>query len=326
MKNYVFAGITTVLSACYLNAQNDLVVFNEGNERFYLYVNGIKQNANPESNVRVSNIKQPWVKVKVVFEDNKKIPDITANAQFVWEAEEKKGWEFVYQIVNKTGKYKLKPYSAAPINNDDKHEGQTVVNYSTTDAQPNVSSQPVSTPVQNSQTVTTTTVVTTNVPNTNTANGSANININISPTGAGIQIHDATMNNSSAGYTTTAVSTTVISSSSNSASQPQVTPQPQPVAIKCAVSDNEFQGIKKNISSKSFEDSKLTLAKQICDAKCLKSSQVRDIMKLFSFEETRLNFAKYAYNKVADKDNYYLVNEAFQFESSIEELNESIGK
>jgi hypothetical protein len=47
-------------------------------------------------------------------------------------------------------------------------------------------------------------------------------------------------------------------------------------------------------------------------------------MKLFSFEATKLEFAKYAYNKVSDKENYYLVNDAFQFESSIEELNENI--
>ncbi len=68
------------------------------------------------------------------------------------------------------------------------------------------------------------------------------------------------------------------------------------------------------------------MAKQICDSKCLKSRQVRDIMKLFSFEQTRLDFAKYAYKNVMDKENYYQVNDAFQFENSIEELNESIGK
>ncbi|MCX7728498.1 MAG: DUF4476 domain-containing protein [Bacteroidia bacterium] len=49
-------------------------------------------------------------------------------------------------------------------------------------------------------------------------------------------------------------------------------------------------------------------------------------MKLFSFEETRLEFAKYAYSKVIDKENYYQVNDAFQFENSIEELNNSIGQ
>ncbi|GIV29047.1 MAG: hypothetical protein KatS3mg028_0113 [Bacteroidia bacterium] len=143
--------------------------------------------------------------------------------------------------------------------------------------------------------------------------------------GANIQIHDGISTSTNAGYTTSVVSTTVTSSSAAPAASSTIHPS-QPVAIKCSVSPKEFETIKKNISSKAFEDSKLTLAKQISDAKCLKSEQIRDIMKLFSFEETRLEFAKYAYKRVADKDNYYLVNDAFQFENSIEELNESIGK
>lgn len=312
-----------------LFSQNDIVVFNDGNEKFYLYINGVKQNADPETNVRVSNIKQPWVKIKVVFVDNKRIPDLMANAQFMWEGEEKKSWEFVYQIVNKTGKYKIKPYSAAPITNN-YPESQTTVNYSSSEVQPATSS---STPAQSSQTVSSTTVVTTSVPANANSDGTANINISISPVGAGIHIQDGiSSTNSNAGYTTSVVSTTVLSSSSSASGVSSPSPvssqqQPsQPSISKCVASEKEFEGIKKNISSKSFEDSKLTIAKQISDSKCLKSIQVRDIMKLFSFEETRLEFAKYAYNKVIDKESYYQVNDAFQFENSIEELNESIGK
>jgi hypothetical protein len=45
-------------------------------------------------------------------------------------------------------------------------------------------------------------------------------------------------------------------------------------------------------------------------------------MLLFDFESTRLTFAKFAYKYTFDKGNYYKVNDAFQFESSIEELNQ----
>jgi len=315
-------------------AQNDLVVFSNNGEKFYVYVNGVKQNSIPETNVRVTNIKQPWVKLKVVFEDNKKIPDLSTNVQFIWEAEEKKGWEFVYQIVNKAGKYKLKPYSAAEINRTNESD-QTIVNYLSEEpsAPINVSTTP-NTPMQ-TQTITTTTIVTTNNSNnnsTNPQNTGINVQLNVSPTSAGIQIHDGTItqpNSTNTGYTTSVVSTTIISTTSNSPQSTTTTtinPTPPTSSIKCNVSDKEFETIKKSISSKSFEDSKLTLAKQISGSKCLSSSQVRDIMKLFSFEQTKLEFAKYAYKKVIDKDNYYLVNDAFQFESSIDELNEYIGK
>ncbi|MCX7728497.1 MAG: DUF4476 domain-containing protein [Bacteroidia bacterium] len=254
-----------------LLAQNDLVVFSNDGSKFYLYVNGTKQNATPESNVRVSNIKQPWVKLKVVFEDNKKIPDLTTNVQFMWEAEEKKGWEFVYEIINRTGKYKIKPYSAAPITNE-KSDGQMVVNYVSEDVPSNVSSTQAQTPAQVSQTVSTTTLVTSGVSANNP--NSANVNISISPMGANVQIQEGSVSTSTySGYTTTVVSTTVSSSvgSNSSTSSQQST-----TSIRCAVSDKEFESIKKDISSKSFENSKLTLAKQVCSSKCLKSAQVRD--------------------------------------------------
>jgi len=47
-------------------------------------------------------------------------------------------------------------------------------------------------------------------------------------------------------------------------------------------------------------------------------------MLLFSFEATRLDFAKFAYKYTYDISNYYKLNDAFTFESSIEELNNFI--
>ena len=38
-------------------------------------------------------------------------------------------------------------------------------------------------------------------------------------------------------------------------------------------------------------------------------------------ESTKLEFAKYAYKRTYDIENYYKVNDAFTFESSIEELD-----
>ncbi len=91
------------------------------------------------------------------------------------------------------------------------------------------------------------------------------------------------------------------------------------------MSQNDFQRLKTTIDSKSFEDSKLTISKQVLNNNCLLTSQVKDIMLLFSFEATRLDFAKYAYGYTYDLGNYYLVNDAFTFESSIDDLNNYIG-
>jgi hypothetical protein len=47
-------------------------------------------------------------------------------------------------------------------------------------------------------------------------------------------------------------------------------------------------------------------------------------MLLFSFESTRLDFAKFAYAYTLDLRNYYKLNDAFTFESSIDDLDKYI--
>jgi len=85
-----------------------------------------------------------------------------------------------------------------------------------------------------------------------------------------------------------------------------------------------FDAAEITISKASFDNSKLTIAKQIASSNCLLASQIRDIMRIFAFESTRLEFAKFAYAFCYDKGNYFLVNNAFTFSSSIDELNKLI--
>ncbi len=89
-----------------------------------------------------------------------------------------------------------------------------------------------------------------------------------------------------------------------------------------AMSATEFAEAMESIKSKSFEDTKLTTAKQICKSSCMTADQIRDINKSFGFEDSRLEFAKYAYDYVYDASKYYKVNDSFQFEMTIEELDE----
>jgi hypothetical protein len=48
------------------------------------------------------------------------------------------------------------------------------------------------------------------------------------------------------------------------------------------------------------------------------------MMHCFDFEATRLDFAKFAYGRTFDIGNYYMVNDAFTFETSIDDLNRYI--
>lgn len=99
-----------------------------------------------------------------------------------------------------------------------------------------------------------------------------------------------------------------------------------PIGCPYPISEADFESAKKTIADKSFDDSKLEIAKQVTRSNCLLAAEVKAIMELFNFESSRLDFAKYAYKYTYDQGNYFKVNEAFSFDSSIHELNEYIGK
>ena len=95
-----------------------------------------------------------------------------------------------------------------------------------------------------------------------------------------------------------------------------------PIGCGWPMSPTEYADAKTSIESKSFEETKMTTAKQVGRDRCFTAEQVKGIMNTFSFEDTKLEFAKYAYERTYDIGNYYKLNDAFSFESSIEELNE----
>jgi hypothetical protein len=86
------------------------------------------------------------------------------------------------------------------------------------------------------------------------------------------------------------------------------------------MSDRMFLSAKESIRKEGFDRDKLTLAKQIIGNNMLYSSQVKDMMQLFSFDDYRLDFAKYAYARTIDRNNYFIVNDGFSFRKSKEEL------
>ncbi|MBK5285419.1 MAG: DUF4476 domain-containing protein, partial [Bacteroidia bacterium] len=140
------------------------------------------------------------------------------------------------------------------------------------------------------------------------------------------------MSSGSTQSTTTHTTTTTHNSGYNA--PPSPTPAPHsylpgyngPIGCPVPMSNPDFADLKKTVSSKSFEESKLTISKQVLNDNCLLTSQVKDIMLLFTFEQSRLDFAKFAYSHTYDLGNYFKINDAFTFESSVDELNNYIGE
>jgi hypothetical protein len=309
-------GFTSVFS----QLKTNLVFFTEQGEHFSVVLNGILQNAKPETNVKVTDLIAPSYKVKILFDDSK-IGDIDKNLIF------NQGTETTLVIKkNKKGNYVIRYMNEVPIAQAlPPSQGQSVIVYTTVPPPPSSS-------VTYSQTTTTVNAGNNNLP-PSSGNVSAGVNINDPDLGVNLNINvgGSNTNTISSATTTTTTTTTTTGGTQIVPVQPPQSPNVYvlsgytgPIGCPYPMSPQEFESVRQSIYSKSFDDTKLKIAKQVISSNCLLSSQVKKIMLLFDFEDTRLNLAKYAYGYTYDIGNYYQLNDAFTFESTIDELNDYI--
>jgi hypothetical protein len=66
----VLVLLSVILLGIQIQAQKtNLVFFTEQGERFYLVLNGIQQNTEPQSNMMITDLPAPFYKLKIIFED-----------------------------------------------------------------------------------------------------------------------------------------------------------------------------------------------------------------------------------------------------------------
>lgn len=319
-KIYTLAA--TLIIALNAFAQNsNAVLFTENGERFQVVLNGIIQNTTPSTNVKLTDLIAPNYKMKILFED-KSLGEIDKNlfleaaAENTFNIKRKSNGEWVVRVLSITPLAQLPPAPQSVPN-------QNVVVYHTA---------PV--PVPPPATTTTTTTTTYNDPLYND-----NVNINLGINGLGLN-----MNVNGTGTGTTTSQTTTTYSTTTVTTPPPVYNTPPPTTTTVVVqepvyvmpgysgptgcpypmSPQDFAGIKSSIMSKSFESTKLEIAKQVLGQRCMTAGQVSEIIRVFDFESTKLDFAKFAYGRTYDIGNYYMVNDVFDFESSISDLNRYI--
>lgn len=87
-----------------------------------------------------------------------------------------------------------------------------------------------------------------------------------------------------------------------------------------AISAREFDQVKLSLSKEWYEVNRLKSAKFIIDQNNFTTAQVKELMLLFTFENNRLDIAKYAYKKTIDRRSFFQVNDALSFSSSKDEL------
>jgi hypothetical protein len=88
-----------------------------------------------------------------------------------------------------------------------------------------------------------------------------------------------------------------------------------------AMSTYDFEKFASNIKSLWFSSGKMNTARDVIPKNFFSTSQVRQLLQLFSTDSDRLEIAKLAYRYTIDQRNYYQLNDVFSFESSKEDLN-----
>jgi hypothetical protein len=97
-------------------------------------------------------------------------------------------------------------------------------------------------------------------------------------------------------------------------------PPPQQQQQQFTMTDDNFARAREAIRRESFDNNKMTVAKQVADNNYFTTTQAKELVKLFSFEDAKLEYAKYVYSKTIDKNNYFVMNEVFNVSRSKEEL------
>lgn len=287
-----------------------LTIFSEDGDKFFLILNGERQNNEAQTNLRIEDLNQPYFNAKVIFED-KTLGEISKNYLQIADAD---GvfMDVTYKLKkNKNnGKMSLNYFSMVPVQQNFRPASNvTVFHY----GNPNpVVVAPASTTVVQQTTTT-----------TGTTTGGAAVNMNVGGVNMSVNIVDPLMGET---VQTTTTTTTTQSTSGNTTVIRNNTPPPTPrgCAGSYPMSGPDFSAALNTIKNQSFEEGKLKTAQQVASANCLSVNQITSVCQTFGFEDSKLNFAKYAYDFCTEQNKYYMINNVFSFSSSSDALNDFV--
>ena len=87
----------------------------------------------------------------------------------------------------------------------------------------------------------------------------------------------------------------------------------------CA-SAEQMQAVMDALNGQSFDDKKLEIAKLCVTIGYFCTADMAQMATVFSFDDKRLEFLKYAYPYCLDKENYPTLRESFSFKSNFDAL------
>jgi len=288
-----------------------ITVFSQEGELFYVILNGVRQNDAPSTNVKVTDLEKPNYLLKIIFADQT-IESLNQNVYLLDYDEKRTNVTFNLKRAKK-GKMKLSMNSFDYDVNPSK--GTDVVKYHEVE-------NPIALPAKNSTKTEATTVDVNTLGigiNTKIEESEDNINVNLNIGGLNTSVTTKTQSTVKQAQPKVEKDKIV---TDKSVTKNTVVNTPKKCTVQMPASD--FQKAKSSVEKQSFAESKMKVAKQFTNVNCLSTGQIIEIINLFSFEENKLDYAKFAYSKCIDKNNYFQINDVFSFSSSTDELTEFI--
>ncbi|MBK8329023.1 MAG: DUF4476 domain-containing protein [Bacteroidetes bacterium] len=293
---FLIVCFTSQLQAQFMPTAN-LTIFSEDGNKFFLILNGERQNDVAQTNIRLEELPQPYYNCKIIFED-KTQKEISKNMLMLADANGVMQ-DVTYKIKkDKNGKQSLRFFSFIPVQqNMVRPSNCAVYRY----GNPGVM---ISGPGFNDQQV--------NIRG-NQGNGSVGIQMNGGGVNMNVRIEDP--------YANQNINRQQEMSNHYYNNQQQ---DIQGCFNAYAMNPRDFDDARATLKNEGFDETRLDMAKQIASVNCLNTSQISTICQLFSFEASKLEFAKYAYDHCTDPKNYFKVSNLFSFSSSKTELNNYI--
>ncbi|MEO8770359.1 MAG: DUF4476 domain-containing protein, partial [Ferruginibacter sp.] len=290
-----------------------LNVFSQNGDKFFLFLDGVKQNDIAQSNIRIQQIPGLYYNVKIVFKDTKMAPIFKSNL-YISDVDDKL-MDAAYRIRrDKAGKPKLNFYSMTKVQeNFTAPEGMYVYGFGKADeaiaavAPAKKTKAPVKGTISNIKVVEQSNATTAATKNKPVASNNTK-----TPVKKGL-VNDPIV----------AKNNTSTATIDKKKEVRKVIPENK----KCngwPMGKGDLVAAKKTIQETAKEDEKLTAAQEIIASNCLLASQVTEFCALFKSEKSKLAFAKYAYKFTIDRKNYSEVNKALSLETSKKELNKFI--
>lgn len=290
-----FSASVFVLLSMFFSANaafySHVTIYNEDHLKFTVYLNGEKKNDEPKENVRLINLTQSYYKLKIEFEDAT-IPPI-----------EKK----IFQLTDANGS----PVDATHIIKKNK-KGEYGIHWQSQTTFPGyIDNDKPTVVIVNGGTANTVVRETTTQTSATPTSG---VRMNFGVPGGSVSINTG---NAAPAETTTTTTTTY------AASAPAATSAKADNCTGTMLGTEDFSSALSSIKARSTAEGKLTSAKQIISSNCFTVDQVKQLVKVFADDESKLEVAKSAFAHTLDKGNYFKLNTEFKDEKYIDELSKA---